>query len=227
MKKKLSLSIILLTACIVSVLNASAQYAKKGDKVYFGLSGGVDFCSFNGTFTGNFQTSFRHSGSNTYGLGFNIGINAQIPFAPEFYIVPQLSLAYKHSGLNLNDTDRKFNTSYIQLPIYIMYKSNLGIYNVNLIIGAGPFIGYGLGGKVKEDGNTSDIKFSNTVLVNSNTVYFQNPDGGAAFLLGLEFANRISCIVNANLGLLNIQTGIDNSHLRNINFGLGVGYRFK
>ena len=230
MKKNRITVAFVLFSFLFQVQEGKAQYAKMGDKVTLGISGGPDFCSFNGAFSGSAQYPARSESSNGYIVGFSFGVNADIPFSPDFYFQP--GILFEEKGGRISSL--QFHSSNIDIPFFILYKSALSLYSINMLIGVGPYVGFGVGGKVNYAGVKTPIVFSSasdSEILHNDNVYLKNPDGGLAFMLGFELANRLSFLINTNLGLLNLQYGSvfgsSASKLSNLSFGVGVGYRFK
>ena len=100
------------------------------------------------------------------------------------------------------------NLSYLELPLNLIYKPALG--TGHLLLGFGPYVALGVGGKVKyEDGGSSqqqDVKFKNEVKASDaiDVAYFKPLDAGANFLVGYEFNNKLSFQLNTQLGLTKI-----------------------
>ncbi len=223
MKKKISL----ISAIILFAMFVQAQ------GISFGLRGGVNFQNINGS-DANDNTL-----KNDILIGYHIGVNAEIPIVPEFYFQPGLLYTLKgnksedvFAGQTINSTTK---ISYLELDLNFLYKPLLG--NGHLLLGFGPYVGYGIGGNVKNEGGglnqTEDIKFKNTIEITDpqNVTYVRPLDIGANLLAGYEFGNKISFQLNAQLGLVKInpeEEGItdDKSSAKNTGFGFSLGYRF-
>lgn len=186
----------------------------------FGVHAGVNFQNINGKdFTGSKL-------KNDLALGFNVGVNAQIPIAPEFYFQPGLTYSVKGSNLNMTGFNDEVRLGYLELPLNFLYKPVLG--NGHLLLGFGPYVAYGLiAGKDKDR-----VKYQNSVELTDNQtlVYIKNLDAGANLFFGYELANNLSFQINTQLGLVNILPeypvqGSD-TNFKNTGFGLSVGYRF-
>ena len=132
-----------------------------------------------------------------------------------------------------------FNTtlkiSYLEIPLNFLYKPLLG--NGHLLLGFGPYVAFGIGGKATYEGGgsslTEKIKFKKTVKSSdpNDVVYIRPMDAGANLLVGYEFGNRISFQLNTQLGLTKINPeyeGVSNdkSSAKNTGFGISLGYRF-
>jgi Outer membrane protein beta-barrel domain len=226
MKKRISLISVLL----LCILFSNAQHS---GGTSFGLRGGVNFQNINGKDNSNDKLK------NDILTGFNVGINAEIPVATEFYFQPGLLFTTKGAknkedilGQTINST---IKISYLELPLNFLYKPMLG--KGHLLLGFGPYIAFGVGGKANYEGaglsRTEDVKFKNTVQLTDSrdVVYFKQLDAGANMLAGFEFGNRVSFQLNAQLGLVDINPkyeGVSNDKTtaKNTGFGLSLGYRF-
>ena len=184
----------------------------------FGIRAGINFQNLNGK-----DASDRNL-KNKMKVGVNIGANAEIPVAEDFYVQPGLLFSTK--GAKIENTDTKVNLSYLEIPINLLYKPVLG--DGNLLLGFGPYIGFAVGGKIGD----TDIKFEKEVsqAEAATGAYSKRFDAGANLLVGYELSSRISAQLNAQLGLVNIQpkvTGLDtDAKTKNTGFGISIGYRF-
>jgi hypothetical protein len=221
---------IVLTVSVVSalILNVSAQRSvsmvRTAPKTTLGIHGGVNFFNITGK-NGNGGDL-----NNEVVTGFSGGINAEIPLGAGAYIQPGVDFTRKGA----ENGNYKITLNYIDIPVNFIYKPILG--TGNLVLGAGPYLGIGVGGKSKlsASGSTAieqDVVFNNEY--NSSTPLvpqFSKLDAGANFLAGYEFANKVSLNLKAQLGLKNISpdtnNGDDESSLKNTGFGFSVGYRF-
>jgi hypothetical protein len=190
----------------------------------FGIRAGVNFQNLNG------EDEDGRDLDNKLKTGFHVGVNAEIPVAPEFYLQPGVLFSTK--GAKSDDPDAKVNISYIEVPINFVYKPELG--TGKLILGIGPYVGIGIGGKVKPDnGSDVDIEFKNDVDLAdflTGTLYMKRLDFGGNLLAGYEFSNKLSFQLNAQLGMSNLVPKIEgekpDGKLKNTGFGVSLGYRF-
>jgi hypothetical protein len=211
---------------------AFALGAKAQESTTFGVRAGVNFQNING------RDIFDEKLENKIKTGFNVGVNAEVPIAPDFYLQPGVLFTTK-GAVDKDDEDIKYKLSYIEVPINFLYKPTLGAGK--LLLGIGPYIAFGIGGNVSnKDGKEKDIEFTKDV---SNADYaaaaaagFPPPylkrfDAGGNLLAGYEFSNKFSFQLNAQLGMVNINSEIkglpdDDTKLKNTGFGLSLGYRF-
>lgn len=227
MKTKL-ISIVLLL-----LISVSAAMAQGPGKMSVGILGGVNFQNLNGKdFTGDKL-------ENDLIVGFHAGVNVQIPVAPEFYFQPGVLFSTKgakHTG-DVLGTDYTGTTSisYIEVPLNLVYKGLLG--NGYVLLGLGPYVGYGIMGKVKAEGGSvstdQDIEFKNVVELGDDPLvpYFKAFDAGGNIFFGYEMLSGIFAQLNAQLGMLNINPEYkaipdDKSSIKNTGFGFSLGYRF-
>jgi hypothetical protein len=213
--------LIALTTTVVA-LGVKAQ-----DKTTFGIRAGVNFQNLNGEFN-NVDLD------NKLKTGFNIGVNAEVPLAPDFYVQPGVLFTTK--GAKANKGNDKWNISYIEIPINLLYKPTLG--DGKLLLGFGPYIGIGLGGKLTGDDPDVDLEFKNDLTTAEATAMFAGTkwfakrlDFGGNLLAGYELSNKLSFQLNAQLGMSNLFPKIngdkpDNTKVKNTGFGISVGYRF-
>lgn len=225
--------LILLSALTTTVNTAQAQ-----TKV--GIKAGVNFSNV-------MMRDENGNKINTQSVpGILVGITVDIPVAADFYIQPAAQYSrrgYKQEtgGFYGSATNFKVNASYIQVPINLLYKPHLG--TGNLLLGAGPYIGYGTGGNWKSDndaaigdinvGKKGDVIFKNNAMDGGdlNSYLYGKPfDYGLNFLAGYEFFSKLSAQLGAHLGLANLQPHVDGAtregKLKNSGFGITLGYQF-
>ena len=230
MKKRISLILVM---ALGSLFSQAQQTVKNSGGTSFGLRAGVNFQNITG------KDEDGNKLENDLLTGFNIGINAEIPLAPQFYFQPGLlftTKGAKSEDLILGQTIKgKINISYVELPLNFLYKPMLG--QGRLLMGFGPYVALGVGGKATYEGGGSslseDIEFKKTVkLSDPDDVFYVRPmDAGANLLFGYQFANKVSVQLNAQLGLTKINpeyegASNDRTEAKNTGFGVSLGYRF-
>ena len=178
--------------------------------------------------------------------GFHIGLSVDVPVGGEFYIQPgarysQKGFKQEDSGFAGTGNPFRVSVSYIELPINFLYKPTLG--GGELLLGAGPYLGYGTGGKWESEepvvigdiiyGDQGDVHFSNDAMDGGggNSYLYGKPlDYGVNFLVGYEFFNKISAQFKVQLGFANLipeyadGTARDGT-FKNIGFGFSLGYK--
>ncbi|RYF98851.1 MAG: PorT family protein [Chitinophagaceae bacterium] len=221
--KKLSLVVIGALGFFTASM-AQSQSVQVGGTT-FGVRAGLNLQNINGRDAGDDKLE------NKLVPRFHVGVNAEIPVAPEFYVQPGILFSTKGTKFENGAGDPTLNLSYIEVPINVLYKPVVG--NGKLLVGFGPYVAYGIGGKYKTDGDDTKVKFKGKVKSGDdpNVVYFKPFDAGANLLFGYEFSNRFSAQLNAQLGLVNINSDYDlipdtDARSANTGFGVSVGYRF-
>jgi len=205
-----------LTASLIA-LGATAQ------KTSFGVRAGVNFTNINGK---------DGAGNDLHGklkTGMNAGINAEIPIAPDFYVQPGLLFTTK--GAKDKDWDKvKYRLSYLEVPVNLLYKPELG--DGKLLLGIGPYAAVAVGGSYTDPtGNKKDFKFAHDVTAaEASTPHMKRMDYGGNLLAGYEFSSGLSFQLIAQLGLADIHSEVqgvgDKAKYKNTGFGVSVGYRF-
>lgn len=212
----------LLLALTISALAINA----KAQTTTFGIRAGVNFQNINGKEFDGSDTD------NKLKTGFNIGVNAEVPVAPDFYVQPGVLFSTK-GAKSKDDDDIKVKLSYIEVPINFLYKPALG--PGKLLLGVGPYIAFAVGGKASDqNGNEKDFKFKNEISATeylTGTPYSKRIDAGGNLLAGYELSSKLSFQLNAQLGMVKINpkiTGVSNdkTKYKNTGFGISVGYRF-
>lgn len=223
MKKR----ILTIGALCALVLTASAQQKvnmTRNTGTTVGVHAGVNFFNING------KTASGIELNNKLNTGFNAGADVQIPLGGGSYLAPGVTFIQKGTE-SQNGIQTTLN--YVDIPINFIYKPILG--SGNLVLGFGPYVGFGIGGKVTSpDGSKADVVFNNNYdrTLPASTVQLRKTDAGANFLAGYEFANKLSLNLKAQLGLKDINPDLgtsnndDQTRYRNTGFGASLGYRF-
>jgi len=224
------INLLLLAALVFCGLPANAQVTE-GNKMAFGILAGVNFQNLNGK---DFDGSKL---KNDLVIGFHAGVNVQIPIAPEFYIQPGLLFSTKGAKNTESEISRTYQFYYLELPINLVYKGALG--NGFVLVGFGPYVGYGIKGKLTHEGGVfgkveSDVEFKNVVEATDplTTPYYKALDYGANVFAGYEMLSGIFFQINSQLGIANIYPEDrrfpdgGTREVKNTGFGLSLGYRF-
>lgn len=167
---------------------------------------------------------------------FNVGVVAEIPVAPDFYFQPGLLFSTKGAKTSdefLGQTmEMDINLGYIELPLSLLYKPVLG--NGRLLLGFGPYLGYGVMGKAKYTLSSvtteEDINWTNEYEGDGTIAQFKPLDFGANVFFGYELPMGLSFQLNTQLGLANINPdsseGNGEVSVKNTGFGISLGYNF-
>lgn len=154
-------------------------------------------------------------------MGFNAGVNLEIPFGDLFSVEAALiaeTKGYKIDGGLLFD-DFKANALFIDLPILVKVGPSFG--PIKVFGAAGPFIGMGVAGKFKSGGDSEDIEWGDGADADSKRMDF-----GAKFGIGAEFSG-LNLGVYYALGLANMAPD-DDDNTKNFSrtLSISVGYKF-
>lgn len=180
--------------------------------------------------------------------GFHIGGFVELPLSEKFALQP--SLLFSTKGYKVDEKgfssylfgvdNITFTSHYLELPINFIFKPQVGAGN--LLLGAGPYIGYGLGGNWKTDVSrmnvkgklmfVNDYKITDSAALESTDVpYAQKFDFGGNILIGFEFNSNFYFHINGQIGLIDIQPRLNGvkdkeSSMKTVGGGLSFGYKF-
>lgn len=210
MKNKFVLIVLLLA------FSAPFAIAQERSNVSFGILGGINFQNLNGELPGGDKLE------NDMLLGYHVGVNVQIPFAPEFYFQPGLMYSIKgakntYTALGSEFTD-EIKINYLEVPLNLVYKAPLG--SGFFMLGFGPYVAYGISGKEVFEGNSLTLE---------RGVDYEDFDAGANIFAGFEMASGLFLQLDTQFGMLNIipdDSSDDQATAKNTGFGLSLGYRF-
>lgn len=156
-------------------------------------------------------------------VGFNVGVTAELALPSSFFLMSGLELTTKGakgknkvidaSGFMAKAT---YNAMYLQLPIHAGYKLDIAP-GTKLVFRAGPYLAYGIGGKIKWDVKNT-IEDEN--FFNDGTNRFDFGIGGA---VGVEFMNKINVSLGADQGLAKV---FKDTKVKNRAAYISVGYKF-
>lgn len=177
--------------------------------------------------------------------GFHIGLTVDIPLATNFYLQPAVLYSSKgfkqtNNWFSGSGNNIKVTVSYIEVPLNFIYKHKLA--SGNLLIGVGPYVGYGTGGKWKSEApviigdiqidNYGDVIFKKDVMDGEfgNYLYGKPWDFGANFLVGYQFWDKLTLQLNAQIGINELKPKVGGvtreGTLKNKGVGISVGYTF-
>jgi len=176
---------------------------------------------------------------------FQAGLTVDIPITADFYVQPAALYSgkgFRQDGGWLASADAEFKAtaSYFEVPVNLLYKPRVG--GGSLIVGAGPYIAYGTGGKWEADQGQvaigdimiephGDVIFKNDVADGEwgNYLYGKPWDYGVNLIAGYEFLRKLSVQFNAQFGVSNLEPDLDgqkpDGKLRNTVYGISIGYK--
>ncbi|NDV70366.1 porin family protein [Dysgonomonas sp. 25] len=221
--------------CLLLCVGAIAFAQEHKSPIRFGVKTGL-----------NLSTAFvSDAWESKFKPGYNVGITAEWQLKERFLIQSGLSFTAKGSKQeNFNASDyvggdpdftHTFNQFYLELPLYAAYK--VGVSNqMDLILGAGPYFAYGLGGKTKQKLNSgfwSDgtSKREWNTFGHSDSSHGESLkrfDFGAGIKADLEYKNRYVLGIGFSSSIINIarKGGYRDLKYRNFNMAISLGYKF-
>lgn len=192
-------------------------------QVSWNVKGGLNMSTYIGDNSDN--SKFKPGGR--IGLGMEYAINDMVSLQPSLYFSTKgakYSGSAKIEGITAKG-DVKINQMYLELPIDVQLRFNL-VDNTNLIVAAGPYLAYGIGGKTKI--SASAAGYSDNTKVNTfgndkkGDLNLKRFDAGINIEAGLEFGSFLAGI-NTQLGFCKLMEG---NSPKNANIGIFVGYKF-
>lgn len=184
------------------------------------------------SFVGAQNASFSVKGglnmSNFYGddlddknmkLGFHIGVGADLELVPNVAI--QTGLFYTTKGAEYKSKaegdiiDANVSANYLQLPLHVAYKIDV-TPGTKVVLHAGPYVAYGIGGKMKLGPIEAD-----TFKKDSGLKPF---DAGLGLGVGAEFG-MILVDLGWDMGLTNLSRASSGS-IKTQNAYLSLGVKF-
>jgi Outer membrane protein beta-barrel domain len=227
MKKRLLIFVLIFT---VLVPQTFAQKKRKIDTgIHFGILGGGGIQTLTGTDYWGVKLD------NKFTPGFHVGGNVIFSIFPDFWIQPGILFSVKGARQNIitDDITKTVSLSYVEVPLYLLYRPQLG--NGHLLLGLGPYGGYGVFGRERVKSGTITTELIVKYLTDASEqpttyVYYRGLDAGANIFFGYEFYNSILLQLNGQMGLLKVNSDYglpnDKTSKKNFGFGLSVGYRF-
>ena len=105
--------------------------------------------------------------------GLRVGLTVDVPLFSVFYLQPAAIYSQKGFTQDYNwfsgmDNEFDASVSYIEVPINLLYKSEWG--SGSLVLGAGPYFAYGLGGEWKTNWG---ISFGGLNMEKSGDIIFE------------------------------------------------------
>jgi len=88
-------------------------------------------------------------------VGYHAGVVVEFPLGGNFCLQPSVLYSAKGSKYSIMGEKMEAAPTFIDVPINLMYKFDLGA--VKLFLGAGGYVSYGIGGKVEYNGESADI----------------------------------------------------------------------
>lgn len=176
-------------------------------------------------FTGDMDTDMK--------VGFNVGVGMEYQFTEMWSIQPSLMFTTKGAkydgDFSIDDASAKaevtMNPMYLELPIMAAARFAIAD-NMNIVISAGPYLAYGIGGKLKVKA-TASYEGESASETTKTDIFgddgFDRFDFGLGVGAALEI-NKFFVGLNGEFGLTKLVDG--DGAPKNTNFSIGVGYKF-
>lgn len=143
-------------------------------------------------------------------VGFKIGGGLEYGFTDIWSLQPSLFLTTKGA----KEDEATMNAMYLELPVMAAARINVA-NNTNIVISAGPYLAYGVGGKISVE--TSGVEVSVDTFDALDRF-----DAGLGLGVAAEFG-KIVVGLDGQFGLVDVMK-IGNP--KNINFSISLGYKF-
>lgn len=134
--------------------------------------------------------------------GFQVGIVNETEISSSLFFNTGLLFSQKGLKMNVFGTDVKIPINYLEVPLNLAYKYDLG--EAKLFVQAGPYAGIGLSAKAKNGDQEQEIEFG------SNDDELKRLDVGLNFGAGVEI-EAIQIGVGYGLGLINLENADETS----------------
>ncbi len=168
-------------------------------------------------------------------IGYNVGVGMEYQISDMWSIQPSLMLTTKGAKTDLSvsesgysvKTEETYNPMYLELPIMAAARFAVSD-NMNIVVSAGPYLAYGIGGKYKNEvsasyqGETESVTEKSDIF-GKDGLDAKRFDFGLGVGVALEI-NKFFVGLNGEFGLTKLTDG-DNAP-KNTNFSIGVGYKF-
>ena len=197
---------------LTAILLASAVSAQNYEKNILGVRAGLNLASYSISAGGV-------SASTDSRASFHVAVVDQILLCNKLPFYLETGLAFSSRGGKVDGAS--FRPSYLQIPVLVNYHFNIKDV-VTIQPFAGLYYGFGIGGKVKVDGEKGDIFGDDGGLKRS--------DLGVRLGAGVVW-NRIYFGLGYDIGCMNlldkdIFDGSSDVKMRNSCFTISVGYNF-
>lgn len=218
-----------LMAFIVCLLMGMSIWAQKRGS--FSIFTGYGAYTIHGKYPGGEKFTLRPEESIV------IATDYEFPIAPKVYLQP--GIQYIQKGANFDsylymgqDYYGDVKLSYVVVPVTILFKPSLG--KGKMIVGAGPFIGLGIGREAGVVQGVYNVRFKKNVSsaeISENPFYYSPWDAGGNFILGYQFPSKLFIQLNGQVGMKRINPSVDhvwegNTKHRNAGVVLAGGFRF-
>jgi hypothetical protein len=224
--------------CFIAALGMGAQAVNA--QVKLGPEAGVTYNTMLQKINGvDYDTKYQ--------FGVRMGAVVDIPLSPALYLQPGVAFSaynggkstytrYYASGEGIPTRvydQREYQVSYINIPVYFMYKTGRNFDDNHFFVGLGPFMNIAIAGRFDQIYTTTLNGLDRPVYYDRalNIGDFKQQDDhrridvGVNVMLGYEFSNGLFFRGYYGTGLLNMAPGADmDNRFRHMGGGLTVGF---
>ena len=171
----------------LAVVALTVGYAQAQFK--FGARGGINLSNM----------KFEYDGTTeSYKMkpGIQIGAVAEYGLSETLFLQPGFLFAQQGCKIEEDGETGSITLNYIQIPVNLQFK--VDVENTLLLLQAGLYGGFGIGGKFKYEGVSVDVEFGS-----GKSADFKTFDFGLGIGAGIQFSN-MQVGIGYNLGLANI-----------------------
>ena len=207
--KKLKLSLVIAFLGVISLVGAQ--------NASFSIKGGLNMSNYYGD----------ELTDKNMKPGFHLGVGADFEFAPNIGLQTGLFYSMKGAKYTYSSAELNVTANYLQIPLHVAYKIDV-TPGTKVVLHAGPYVAYGIGGKRKIDSEFTDILkpiFGEPEVNTFDKDFGYKPfDAGLGLGVGAEFG-RILVDLGWDMGLTNISR-FDSGNVKTQNAYLSLGYKF-
>jgi hypothetical protein len=184
-----------------------------------------------------------------YQFGFRFGGVVDYSFTDNLFLQPGLSLSvnngtesygeryyYSGSGLPSSEHDRRiYNITYLQAPVYFLYKTGKEYDDHKFFVGAGPSFNFAVGGRYRQEftdylnGKPRIARYDYSLPIGNNSKddRIRLFDLSANLTAGYEAPFGLFFRLYYGFGLFNVAPGGGSTNVfRNSGGGISIGYLF-
>lgn len=148
-------------------------------------------------------------------LGYKPSANAM----GKIYFMPGLEYIGKGTKTKVQETSAKTHLSYLEVPLYALYHFN-STSDYGFFAGLGPYFAYGIGGKIKVEGNDTQTDFD----AFGDNGAFKRFDFGLSPTVGYQTKGAFYFRAAYDFGLTNIELHGGEDKTKNRCLSLNIGY---
>ena len=153
--------------------------------------------------------------------GFHIGLGADLGLTHSVYLQTGLFFSTKGAKYTYKSAELNSTANYLEIPVHVAYKIDV-TPGTKVVIHAGPYVAYGIGGKTKVGDLSMDTFKDDAILEAFNGL--KPFDAGVGLGVGAEFG-KILVDLGWDMGLMDLSR-TDLFSIKNQNAYLSLGYKF-